>query len=253
MARSGSALKANSFVTMSIIDKLSEIPDTTSVMNHFASKFLTPLQPTPKITKADRTRAAILNAALEFIWTHPFREMTVNSLMASTDLSRSAFYQYFDDIHKMMETLLQLLAEEIFASSNHWLKGVGDPVALLNEAFEGLIQTCYRYGPFLRAVSAAASADERFEKNWNEFLGAFDDAGISRIEADQAQGLIPPFDARPVSFSLNRVNATTFIDAFGQRPRRKPKPIQDALARIWISTLYGPEWAEKGSSSLVRK
>ena len=69
---------------------------------------------------------------------------------------------------------------------------------------------------------------------------------ITRIEADQAQGLIAPFDARPVAFALNRVNASTFIDAFGQRPRSKPKPIQEALARIWISTLYGAEWVEKG-------
>ena len=99
-------------------------------------------KPAPRITKSDRTRAAILDAALEFIWSRPFREMNVNSLMASTDLSRSAFYQYFDDIHKLMETLLQLLAEEIFASSNLWLDSVGDPVTLLNEAFGGLTQTC---------------------------------------------------------------------------------------------------------------
>jgi len=210
-------------------------------------------EPASRITKSDRTRAAILNAALKFIWSRPFREMTVNSLMASTDLSRSAFYQYFDDIHKVMETLLQMLAEKIFTSSNVWLDGVGDPVALLNETFEGLTQTCYRHGPFLRAVSDAATTDERFEKDWVQFLGAFDDAGITCIEADQAQGLIGAFDVRPVAFSLNRLNAYTFIDAFGQRPRSKPKPIQDALARIWISTLYGPEWAEKGSSSLVRK
>ena len=224
-----------------------------SGMKRTSSQFHVAPRPAATVTKSERTRAAILNAALEFIWSHPFREMTVNSLMSTTDLSRSAFYQYFDDIHKVMEALLQMLAEEIFASSNHWLKGVGDPVALINEAFEGLTQTCYRYGPFLRAISDAASSDEQFEKIWVQFLGAFDDAGISRIEADQAQGLIPPFDARPVAFSLNRVNSSTFIDAFGQRPRSKPKPIQGALARIWISTLYGAEWCEKGSSSLVRK
>ena len=152
-----------------------------------------------------------------------------------------------------MQTLLDVLAGKIFASSNHWLDGVGDPVALLNETFEGLTQTCYRHGPLLRAVSDAATADERFEKDWTQFLGAFDDAGIARIEADQAQGLIAAFDARPVTFALNRLNAYTFIDAFGQRPRSKPKPIREALARIWISTLYGAEWVEKGSSSLVRK
>ena len=107
-----------------------------SEMNPSSRKLRADPKPVPRTTKSDRTRAAILNAALEFIWSRPFREMTVNSLMASTDLTRSAFYQYFDDIHKMMETLLQMLAEEIFSSSNRWLDGVGDPVALLNETFE---------------------------------------------------------------------------------------------------------------------
>ena len=210
-------------------------------------------QPASRITKSDLTRTAILNAALEFIWSRPFREMTVNSLMASTDLSRPTFYQYFEDTHKLMEALLHMLAEEIFASSNHWLDGVGDPVALLNEAFEGLIRTCYRHGPFLRAMSDAAATDERIEKNWVQFLGAFDEAGVTRIEADQAQGLIAAFDPRPVSIALNRLNAYTIIEAFGQRPRRRPEPVREALARIWITTLYGPEWVEKGSSSLIRK
>ncbi|MDH3614063.1 MAG: TetR/AcrR family transcriptional regulator [Gammaproteobacteria bacterium] len=210
-------------------------------------------EPTGKVTKADRTRAVILNAALEFIWSHPFRELSVNSLMASTGLSRAAFYQYFEDIHKMMETLLHMLAEEIFASANIWLEGVGDPVALLNESFQGLTQSCYQHGPFLRAVADASTTDERFEKSWGQFLSAFDDTGNARIQADQAQGLIATFDTRPVIFALNRVNAYTFIDAFGQRPRKQPKPIQEALARIWISTLYGAQYVEKGASNLIRK
>jgi AcrR family transcriptional regulator len=207
---------------------------------------------TATIRKSDRTRAIILNAALEFIWARPFREMTVNSLMASTDLSRAAFYQYFEEIHQMMATLLQSLAGEIFGSANIWIEGVGDPVALLNDAFKGLTKTCYRYGPFLKAVSDAAAADERFEHDWNQFLKAFDDAGCALIKADQAQGLIATFDPRPVIFSLNRINSQTFIDAFGRHPRKQQKPVREALARVWISTLYGAKWVEKGSSNLVR-
>ena len=60
-------------------------------------------QPVPKIGKSERTRAAILNAALDFVWSHPFRDMTVNSLMASIGASRSAFYQYFKDLHDLMQ------------------------------------------------------------------------------------------------------------------------------------------------------
>lgn len=223
-----------------------------SHLERTSSRLRVAAQPSLRITKADRTRAAIQDAALEFIWSRPFREMTVNSLMASTDLSRSAFYQYFDDIHQLMKTLLDMLSEEIFIASSSWVSGVGDPVVLTAESLGGMVEVCYRRGPFLQAIFDATSTDERFEKDWSEFLKAFDDAACARIEGDQKQGLIAAFDPRPVAFALNRLDASTVIDAFGKRPRRKPKPVRDALVRIWVSTLYGSEWVDKDSSNLVR-
>ena len=209
-------------------------------------------QPVPRIGKSERTRAAILDAALEFIWSHPFRDMTVNTLMASTGLSRSAFYQYFNDLHEVMETLLDMLKDDVFAVTGAWFEGVGDPITLLNESLSGLVTVCYRLGPILRATDDAAATDKRFEKAWNQFLGGFDDAACARIEADQKQGLIPEFDARPVAIALNRLDASMLIEAFGKHPRREPEPVREALARIWISTLYGTEKFKKGTSDLVR-
>ena len=210
-------------------------------------------QATPRVGKSDRTRAAILNAALDFVWSHPFRDMTVSSLMESTGASRSTFYQYFGDLHEVMETLLTMLQEEIFTAVEPWLAGVGDPVALIRETLSGLVDVCYQRGPFLRAITDAASTDPRLEKAWLQFLVGFDNAATARIEADQKQGLIPAFEVRPVAFALNRLNAYTLLQAFGQRPRQQPDPVREALTRIWISTLYGAEWLEKKSSDLVRK
>ena len=209
-------------------------------------------QPTLAIRKSERTRAAILNAALDFVWSHPFREMTVGTLMASTDVSRSAFYQYFHDLHEVMKTLLDMLQDEIFAVAEPWLADIGDPVALVQETLAGLVRVSHERGPFLRAVTDAATTDERIEKDWRRFLEGFDDAATARIEADQAQGLITDFDARPVAIALNRLDAYALIHAFGQHPRSQPEPVQEALARIWISTLYGTKWVEKESSDLVR-
>jgi AcrR family transcriptional regulator len=209
-------------------------------------------QPRPKITKAERTRAAILNAGLDFIWTRPFREMTVNSLMVQTGLSRSAFYQHFGDLHDLMEALLTMLQQEIFAAAEPWLERVGDPVALTCETLAGLVHVCFEQGPFLRAITDAAADDSRLEMAWLNFLGGFDDAACARIEADQEQGLIPDFDARPVAFALNRLDAYSLLQSFGQHPRSQPEPVQEALARIWISTLYGAEWLGSDSSNLVR-
>jgi AcrR family transcriptional regulator len=205
-----------------------------------------------KISKAECTRAAILNAALDSLWSHPFRDMTVNSLMAPTGVGRSAFYQYFKDLHDLMETLLDTVRVEVLAVTGPWFTGVGDPVVLLSESLDGLVDVCYRQGPILRAIDDAAATDKRIEKAWAQFFGEFNDGVSTRIEADQDQGLIPDFAARPVAIALNHLDAYTLIEAFGRRPRSKREPVREALTRIWISTLYGSEWLGKGSSNLVR-
>ena len=84
-------------------------------------------------------------------------------------------------------------------------------------------------------------------------MAGFDDAGSARIESDQEQGLIPDFPARPVATALNILDAYMLIKAFGQRPRQQQEPVRVALARIWISTLYGSEWAGNETSTLIRK
>ena len=104
----------------------------------------------------------------------------------------------------------------------------------------------------MRAIDDAAATDKQLEKAWLQFFDQFDDAVTARIEADQEQGLIPSFDARPVAIALNRLDLYTVIEAFGQRPRRQPEPVREAWTRIWVSTLYGSEWLGKAPSNLVR-
>ena len=199
-------------------------------------------QAVPTVSKSARTRAAILNAALDFLWSHPFREMTIAALMAETDVGRSAFYRHFKDLHEVLETLLEMLQGEIFGVAEPWLEGESDdPAAVLHELIGGLVRVCYERGPFLRAITDAATTDERLETVWKQFLEGFDVAASARIEADQARGLIADFVAQPVAFALNRLNAYTLLQAFGRHPRQDTEPVREALTRVWISTLYGAD------------
>ena len=164
--------------------------------------------------------------------------MTVAELMSITGVGRSAFYQYFKDLHELMETLLQDLEKTIFAAVDPWFNNEGDATALLQQSLTGLVQVCYERGPILRAVAEASTTDERLERAWANFLAEFDDAVSKQIEQHQAQGLISKFDARPVAVALNRMDASLFIHAFGRHPRNNPEPVREAITRIWISTLY---------------
>ncbi|MDH3865402.1 MAG: TetR/AcrR family transcriptional regulator [Gammaproteobacteria bacterium] len=210
-------------------------------------------EPIPRIGRSERTRAEILDAAFEFLWSRPFRDMTVNSLMATTSISRSAFYRYFDDIHGLMQALLTRLESEILEGASPWLSENGDPVALLYESLAAEVRICYRHGPFIKAISDAAGTNAQLEDEWNWFLDRFDDAVSERIAADQELGLIEAFDPRPVATALNRVDAAMYVRAFGNRPRSRPEPVQDAITRVWISTLYGQQWATRRTSTLNRQ
>jgi AcrR family transcriptional regulator len=188
--------------------------------------------------KSERTREAILESALEFLWTRPFRDLTVGEVMSGAGSSRSAFYQYFTDLHELMEILLLGLKQEVLEATTPWFHGEGDPLPLLNESLQGVVQIGYQRGPILRAVTDAASNAERLEKSWLQFLKDFDDAVTVRIEEQQEAGWVPEFDARTTAVALNRMDVALIIHAFGRRPRRPSQPVLDAMLRIWSSTLY---------------
>ena len=169
--------------------------------------------------------------------------------MSSTSAGRSAFYQYFEDLYDLAETLLRGLEADILEVAAPWFQGEGDPLPLLQESLGGLVRVCYERGPILKAVSDAAVSDQRLEKEWGDFLTRFDDAVAARIEQQQKSGLIAAFDARPVAIALNRMDASLLIEAFGSRPRRQPQPVLDAITRVWTCTLY-PDIPSKSTPSV---
>jgi len=204
-------------------------------------KVRTSVSSASNLRKSERTRQAILDGALEFLWSRPFREMTVAELMSIVGASRPAFYQYFSDLHDLIETLLRRLEEDIFGAAAPWFGGEGDATASLNESLAGLVRIGYERGPFLRAVADASATDEHLDLAWAEFLAKFDDAVAARIEQQQEAGLILAFEARPVAIALNRLDAALLIHAFGRHPRGDPEPVREAITRIWSSTLYEPK------------
>ena len=210
-------------------------------------------EPSGKIGRSELANAEIQNAAVKFLWSNPFRDMTVEKLMKNTSLGRSAFYYHFSDFHELMEAILRRLESEIMEGASPWLTDGGDPVALLHASLSAEVKVCFTRGPVLKAVSDAAGTDGRLEAAWNGMMDRFDDAVSERIAADQALGLVEAFEPRLVATALNRADAALYVRSFGQRPRRQPGPVLDAISRVWISTIYGKQWVEHRSSTLYRE
>ena len=119
--------------------------------------------------------------------------------MRDAGYSRSAFYQYFADLHDLMDTLLDGVKGGIIEAARPWLTEDGDPVDDLRSSLAGLVGVGRESGVILRAVADAASTDARLENVWETFLASFDDVVAARIAKDQAKGLTPGFDPHPVA------------------------------------------------------
>ena len=198
--------------------------------------------------KSEQTRARILDGAMQLLWSAPYRELTVSTLMAHVGVSRPAFYQYFQDLHGLMEELLRIMREDLLEATRPWFAGEGDPVTAMRQSLRAMTGVSYEWGPFIRAVSDAATADGWLERTWFAFLNEFDVAVAERIGQLQLLRDSPSLDPMTVAVSLNRLNVSMIVFAFGRRPRRDPGPVCEALTRIWVATLH-PETIEGGGTS----
>jgi AcrR family transcriptional regulator len=201
--------------------------------------------------RPEEAERAILAAARSFLSEHPFREMKVEDVMARTGLSRPAFYAYFKDRYELVTRLLEGIGGLLFAVDRRWL--VGDPgvgreesAAVLREALGGGAETFQRYGPVLRAISDAASYDERVEEMFRSGLLERLVAAVAvRVARDVESGLSPPeLDPQETARALVLMTERYLIDAYGQPVAGQPRDnaaVVRTLQKVWISTLYGPE------------
>lgn len=158
--------------------------------------------------------------------------------MAGTEYSRPTFYLYFNDLHGLMETLLDEVKGGIVEGARTWLSNEGDPISSLQESLSALVDVGFESGAILKAVSDAAPSDARLEHVWETFLCSFDEVVSARIAEDQAKGITPEFDPLSVARALNRMDAGVLIQAFGTAQKADKAEVLKAITRIWISTLY---------------
>ena len=199
--------------------------------------------------RPEEAERAILAAARSFLSEHPFREMKVEDVMARTGLSRPAFYAYFKDRYELVTRLLEGIGGLLFAVDRRWL--VGDPgagreesTAVLREALEGGAETFQRYGPVLRAISDAASYDERVEEMYRSGLLERLVAAVAvRVARDVESGLSPPeLDPQETARALVLMTERYLIDAYGRPEAGQPRDnaaVVRTLEAVWVKTLYG--------------
>ena len=188
----------------------------------------------------EQARQKIKESAVRFLEKRPYRDLTVAELMEGTTLSRPAFYQYFDDLHDLIASLIHEIQTAMHQTAHPWMSGEGEPLTALRKSQIGVIQSCVEHGPILRAIAEAAPLDPQLESQWSAFLTGWDDAVEERIKIQQKEGLISDsLDARRTANALNSMDTSILLAEFGRSPQGDPEAVLEILNHIWKSTLYG--------------
>jgi AcrR family transcriptional regulator len=195
----------------------------------------TPTEQRRRRRSPESAEREILAAAEAFLAERPFRDLSVDEVMARTTLSRPSFYVYFRDRNQLLGRLVEGIGGELFEGAKVWLDGTGDVQA----SIAAVAAVYERHALVLGAVADAAGHDPGAEATYRSLIERFVDATAERIEADVAAGRIEPLDARETAKVLVWMADGYFKESLGRRPQTALATVIETLTEVWERALYG--------------
>jgi AcrR family transcriptional regulator len=177
----------------------------------------------------------ILEAAEGFLSERPFRELSVDEVMARTTMSRPSFYVYFRDRHHLLVRLVEGIGGELFEGASIWLEGRGD----VHASLRAVAAVYAQHGLVLGAIADAAGHDPDAESAYRGLINRFVDATAQRIEQDITAGRVEPLDAQEAARALVWMSEGYLKETLGRLPQAPVATVLRALPEIWTRALYG--------------
>jgi TetR/AcrR family transcriptional regulator, ethionamide resistance regulator len=165
-------------------------------------------------------RERIVAAAERLLLECPYRELTVDHVMAEAGLSRTVFYRHFDGLPDVLLTLLGRIEVEL-AARVAAPPGEDWPLEILAAA----VDVFARHGPFLRALDHAAGHDVQIEEAYCAF--------VDRFVAETAALIGPGERAYELARALNLMNGHYLMETLGRDPGFDRELALQTLLTVW--------------------
>jgi TetR/AcrR family transcriptional regulator, ethionamide resistance regulator len=137
----------------------------------------------------DNTRREILAATERLLRERPYRELSVEVVMAQTGLTRTAFYRHFDDVTELVLRLLEDVGRELHMVAERWLEGAPQDFAgAAREGLRGTVSFFEQHGQLVRAIAEAAATDEQVERGYRSLVEAFIEMTAQGLEQLVSRG-----------------------------------------------------------------
>jgi AcrR family transcriptional regulator len=186
----------------------------------------------------DETRRQILDAAEQQLRERPFRELSVEALMADTGHTRTVFYRHFDDLADLALAVLQDVGNELYEVVQRWIASLADGDVAAREALAGIVEFFAREGRLVRAVAEAAHHDDEIERVYRGIVNMFSELTEQALAQEIEAGRIAPLDPHETARALTCMNEGYLLDSFGREPPADREAVLEALSTIWRRVLY---------------
>ena len=179
-------------------------------------------------TRREAARDQILAAAERLLRDRPYRELTVEEVMAAAGLSRTVFYRHFDGLPELVLTLFEAVTRGLMTEVQE-APGPSATRRILAAAVDAYAE----HGALLRAVDEAASHDADIEAAYRAVRESFTAVMAGQIEDGMAAGRIAPGNAHELARALNLMNAAYLLDTLGRDPGFDRRLAVDTLMAVW--------------------
>ena len=167
-------------------------------------------------------------------------QLTVEDVMASAGLTRTAFYRYFPDLEAVLLAALADISEELAGAAAAWLDLDADPDDGLLAATTGLAEIYARHGRMLLAFAEAASGGSAMQQAWHDVVDSFVEPVRARLADLQRRGLSYLSHRDEVARALVWMTERYLLETFG-RGRDVPVPVAaETLAQVWRAAVFTP-------------
>jgi AcrR family transcriptional regulator len=180
---------------------------------------------------AVEARQRIEEAAARLLAQRPFRELTVDTVMAEAGLARTVFYRHFAGLPHLLVARLEDLREA--------LTGAGDPLApgYTEAVLRRAIDVFAEHGAILRAIDDAARRDADVEVAYREFTEWAIAATAQLFDLGIDAGNLQQFDTANIARALTLLNRAYLLDALTGEDLQDREVVLRTLMTVWARTL----------------
>ena len=203
--------------------------------------------PSTRSPRAQRTRAALIDAARKVFERDGFLNARVTDIADEAGVAHGSFYTYFTDKKEVLAAVLAELQEEMLHPTPSRAALEEDPAVAIEDANRAYLEAYRRNAGLMALLEDMAAIDEDFLALRQERTRAFVSRNARAIRRLQRQGLADrELDPELTALAISSMVSRTAYAAFVWEPSHSDfDAVLHTVTRLWLNALQIPRAERK--------